>query len=41
VKGQIVDRWLVNCEYNNEFKYLKEDERIIVRLRLHRAMAQT
>jgi hypothetical protein len=26
-----VDRWLVHSEYNDEFKYLEEDERIIVR----------
>jgi hypothetical protein len=38
-KGQIVDRWLVHCEYNDEFKYLQEGERIIVRRGLHRAMA--
>ncbi|MBA4033601.1 MAG: hypothetical protein C0480_03210 [Bradyrhizobium sp.] len=39
VKGQIVDRWLVHREYSDEFKYLEEDERIIVRRGLHRAMA--
>lgn len=39
VKGQMVDRWLVHCEYNDEFKYLEKDERIIVRRGLHRAMA--
>ncbi len=39
VKGQIVDHWLVHCEYNDEFKYLEEDERIIVRRGLHRAIA--
>ena len=31
VKGRTVDRWLIHSEYNNEFKYLEEDERIIVR----------
>ena len=41
VKGKIVDRWLVHREYNDEFKYLEEDERIIVRRGLHRAKAQT
>ena len=39
VKGRMVDRWLVHCEYNDEFKYLEEDERIIVRRGLHRAIA--
>jgi hypothetical protein len=39
VKGQTVDRWLIHCEYNDEFRYLKEDERIIVRRGLHGAMA--
>ena len=33
VKGRTVDRWLVHREYNDEFKYLQEGERIIV----HRA----
>lgn len=37
--GQIVDRWLVHCEYNDQFKYLQEDERIIVRRGLQRTMA--
>ena len=40
-KGQIVDRWLVHCEYNDEFKYLEEGERIIVRRGLHSATAKT
>jgi hypothetical protein len=31
VSGRAVDRWLVHSEYNDEFKYLEEDERIIVR----------
>jgi hypothetical protein len=31
VKGRTVDRWLVHCEYNNEFKYLEQGEQIIVR----------
>ena len=31
VKGRTVDRWLVHSEYNDEFKYLQEGERIIVR----------
>lgn len=31
VKGQTVDIWLVHSEYNDEFKYLEESERIIVR----------
>jgi hypothetical protein len=41
VKGRIVDRRLVHFEYNNEFKYLEDDERIIVRRGLHRVMAST
>ena len=32
-----MDRWLVHNEYNDEFKYLEEGERIIVR----RATIQT
>ena len=31
VEGRTVDRWLVHGEYNDEFKYLREGERIIVR----------
>ena len=31
VQGRTVDRWLVHSEYNDEFKYLGEGERIIVR----------
>lgn len=31
VKGRTVDMWLVHSEYNDEFKYLEEGERIIVR----------
>jgi hypothetical protein len=31
LNGQTVDRWLVHSEYNDEFKYLNEDERINVR----------
>ena len=31
VAGRTVDRWLVHSEYNDEFKYLAEGERIIVR----------
>jgi hypothetical protein len=31
VEGRAVDRWLVHSEYNDEFKYLEEGERIIVR----------
>ena len=31
VQGRTVDRWLVHSEYNDEFKYLEEGERIIVR----------
>jgi len=31
VGGRTVDRWLVHNEYNDEFKYLEEGERIIVR----------
>ena len=31
VEGQTVDRWLVHNEYNDEFKYLEDGERIIVR----------
>jgi hypothetical protein len=27
-----VDRWLAHCEYNDELKYLEEDERIIMRV---------
>jgi hypothetical protein len=37
VEGRTVDRWLVHNEYNDEFKYLEEGERIIVR----RATIQT
>lgn len=37
VAGRTVDRWLVHSEYNDEFKYLEEGERIIVR----RAMLAT
>ena len=33
VDGLIVDRWLIHSEFNDEFKYLEEGERIIV----HRA----
>jgi hypothetical protein len=31
VEGRTVDRWLVHSEYIDEFKYLEEGERIIVR----------
>jgi hypothetical protein len=31
LQGQTVERWLVHSEYNDEFKYLEEGERIIVR----------
>lgn len=31
VKGRTEDLWLVHSDYNDEFKYLEEDERIIVR----------
>ena len=31
VDGRTVDRWLIHSEYNDEFKYLEDDERIIVR----------
>ena len=31
VEGRIVDQWLIHDEYNDEFKYLEEGERIIVR----------
>jgi len=31
VAGRTVDRWLVHCEYNDEFKYLEEGERIVAR----------
>jgi hypothetical protein len=31
VAGRTVDRWLVHCEYNDEFKHLKEGERIFAR----------
>ena len=37
VAGRMVDRQLVHSEYNDEFKYLGEGERIIVR----RATIQT
>ena len=31
MQGRTLDRWLVHSEYNDEFKYLEEGERIIVR----------
>lgn len=31
VKGRTEDLWPVHSDYNDEFKYLEEDERIIVR----------
>lgn len=31
VKGRTEDLWVVHSDYNDEFKYLEEDERIIVR----------
>lgn len=31
VKGRTENLWLVHSDYNDEFKYLEEDERIIVR----------
>jgi len=31
VEGRTEDLWLVHSDYNDEFKYLDEDERIIVR----------
>jgi hypothetical protein len=31
IEGLTVDRWLVHSEYNDEFTYLEEGERIIVR----------
>jgi len=31
VEGRTVDRWLTHSEYNDEFKYLQQGERIIVR----------
>ena len=31
VDDRIVDRWLVHGEYNDEFKYLQEGERTVVR----------
>jgi hypothetical protein len=31
VKGRTEDLWLVHSDYNDELKYLEEDERIIVR----------
>ncbi len=31
VDGRIADRWLIHNEHNDEFKYIEEGERIIVR----------
>ena len=31
MQGRTLDRWPVHSEYNDEFKYLEEGERIIVR----------
>jgi hypothetical protein len=31
LEGRTVNRWPVHCEYNDEFKYLEDGERIIVR----------
>ena len=31
VEGRTQDRWLIHSEYNDEFKYLQEGERIIIR----------
>jgi hypothetical protein len=31
VEGRTVDRWLIHSKYNNEFKYLQEGERILIR----------
>lgn len=31
VEGRTVDRWLVHSEYNDEFRYLEQGERIILR----------
>jgi hypothetical protein len=31
VEGRMLDRWLVHNAYNDEFSYMKEGERIIVR----------
>jgi hypothetical protein len=31
MQGRTIDRWLVHNEFNDEFKYLQEGERVIVR----------
>jgi hypothetical protein len=31
VEGRTVDRWLTHAQYNDEFKYLQQGERIVVR----------
>lgn len=31
MQDRITDRWLTHHECNDEFKYLKEDERLVVR----------
>jgi len=31
VDGRVVDRWLIHHEFNDEFKYVEEGEKIVVR----------
>ena len=39
VDGRLVDRWLIHSEFNDEFRYLEEGERIVVRRATARPVA--